>query len=423
MTNLSEHARFEELCALSAVGQITPAEYEALSDHMRECADCRDGYAGFADLTHAQLPMLAAEAADVSHRSGILAAIEDKRYKDRFAARAKAYGIEISRPSSVTRRLLPSLANLQPSNRLVSVVVMAALLVAVGALLHQLSGARQHEAAVSAHVNDLSGQNADLQKQVAGLLEGKRDIETDLVKTNMTRSDLNARLAEVERQLANASATIQALQTAANDSKGQTTQAQRELADAKQSLSTVSQQFAEFRASHGNDEAATVAQQVQIADLSRRVKEQEEVIDKQQKLLSVDNDVRNLMAARSLHITDVFDVDGKGKKKSAFGRVFYTEGKSLVFYAFDLDGPKLPNGKHFFQAWGQLASSSTSAVNLGIFYVDDPAQKRWMLKFDNPDVLQRLSAVFVTAEPHGGADRPTGQKLMYAYLGRDPNHP
>jgi hypothetical protein len=129
------------------------------------------------------------------------------------------------------------------------------------------------------------------------------------------------------------------------------------------------------------------------------------------------------MAARSLHITDVFDIDGKGKKNRAFGRVFYTEGKSLVFYAFDLDGPKLPNGKHSFQAWAQLASSTASAVNLGIFYVDDPAQKRWMLKFDNPDVLQQISAVFVTAEPHGGTDRPTGQKLMYAYLGRDPNHP
>jgi hypothetical protein len=128
------------------------------------------------------------------------------------------------------------------------------------------------------------------------------------------------------------------------------------------------------------------------------------------------------MAARSLHITDVFDVDGKGKKKAAFGRVFYTEGKSLIFYAFDLSAPK-DAGKHSFQAWGELADSSTSAVNLGIFYVDDPAQKRWMLRFDNPGVLKQLSAVFVTTEPHGGTTRPTGQKLMYAYLGHEPNHP
>jgi hypothetical protein len=116
-------------------------------------------------------------------------------------------------------------------------------------------------------------------------------------------------------------------------------------------------------------------------------------------------------------------VDGAGKRKRAFGRVFYTEGKSLVFYAFDLDGPRVADARHSFQAWAQLSETSTTAVNLGIFYVDDPAQKRWMLKFDNPDVLDRISAVFVTAEPRGGTARPTGQKLMFAYLGHEPNHP
>jgi hypothetical protein len=129
------------------------------------------------------------------------------------------------------------------------------------------------------------------------------------------------------------------------------------------------------------------------------------------------------MSARNLHITDVFDIDGTGSRKSAFGRVFYTEGKSLVFYAFDLDQPKVTSARHSFQAWAQLSDASTSAVNLGIFYVDDAAQKRWMLTFDNPQVLDRISAVFVTAEPHGGTARPTGQKLMFAYLGHEPNHP
>jgi hypothetical protein len=166
-----------------------------------------------------------------------------------------------------------------------------------------------------------------------------------------------------------------------------------------------------------------VNQQVQIADLTRQAKESTDVIDKEQKLLAVDADVRNLMAARNLHITDVFDVGGNGTRRSAFGRVFYTEGKSLIFYAFDLDGPKLTDAKHSFQAWGQLSDSKTSAVNLGIFYVDDPAKKRWILRFDNPDVLDKISAVFVTAEPHGGTGRPTGQKLMFAYLGHEPNHP
>jgi hypothetical protein len=40
------------------------------------------------------------------------------------------------------------------------------------------------------------------------------------------------------------------------------------------------------------------------------------------------------MGARELHIVDVFDTDGKGRTKKPFGRAFYTQGKSLIFYEF-----------------------------------------------------------------------------------------
>jgi hypothetical protein len=229
-----------------------------------------------------------------------------------------------------------------------------------------------------------------------------RQLETQVQKDAVMIENLNGQL------------------SAANDHG---VQEEQELRKAQQTLLAVNREIATLRASGTDDRATTLAGRVEIADMSRRIKEQDDIIDKQQKLLAVDTDVRNLMAARNLHITDVFDVDGKGRRKPAFGRVFYTEGKSLIFYAFDLDAPKGVNAKHSFQAWGQLADSSTSAVNLGIFYVDDPAQKRWMLKFDDPGVLEKISAVFVTAEPHGGVDRPSGQKLMYAYFGHEPNHP
>jgi hypothetical protein len=47
-------------------------------------------------------------------------------------------------------------------------------------------------------------------------------------------------------------------------------------------------------------------------------------------------DVRQLISARNLHILEVHDVDGGGKSARAFGRVFYAEGQTLIFYAFDL---------------------------------------------------------------------------------------
>lgn len=426
MNNILDHSRFEELCALSAIGQITPVEYKTLSLHMRQCTDCRETYSDMSGLTHSQLPQVATESVDAPKPTGVFAAIADNGYKARFAARAKEYGIEVSRPERsrlAVQSLASPLEKLRFSYQLAFVVAIVVLLFAVGSLFHQLKEAHQHEAAMSARLSDLSVRNADLRHQASQLVDGKRNAEDDLIRTNLTTKELEARLGEAELQLAGANRAIQNLQIAVEESKNRTTQTQLELASAEQSLVAIKDQFAKFRLSHAGDEGDRIARQVELADLSHRIKEQQEVIDKQQRLLSVDTDVRNLMAARSLHITDVFDIDGKGKKKSAFGRVFYTEGKSLVFYAFDLDGPKLPSGKHSFQAWAQLASSTTSTVSLGIFYVDDPTQKRWMLKFDNPEILEQISAVFVTAEPHGGTARPTGQKLMYAYLGHDPNHP
>ena len=60
---------------------------------------------------------------------------------------------------------------------------------------------------------------------------------------------------------------------------------------------------------------------------------------------------------------------------------------------------------------------------MGVFYVDDNVQRRWVLKVDDPEKLKGVNALFVTVEPLGGADRPTGKKLLYAYLGTQANHP
>ena len=43
------------------------------------------------------------------------------------------------------------------------------------------------------------------------------------------------------------------------------------------------------------------------------------------------------MGARDLYIAEVYDVGGNGATKKPYGRVFYTKGKSLIFYAYDLD--------------------------------------------------------------------------------------
>ena len=54
-------------------------------------------------------------------------------------------------------------------------------------------------------------------------------------------------------------------------------------------------------------------------------------------MLAHDRDIRDLMGARDLYIAEVYDVAKTGDTEKPFGRVFYTKGKSLIFYAYDLD--------------------------------------------------------------------------------------
>jgi hypothetical protein len=59
---------------------------------------------------------------------------------------------------------------------------------------------------------------------------------------------------------------------------------------------------------------------------------------------------------------------------------------------------------------------------LGVLRVDAKAQGRWVLKVENPELVKAISSVFVTSEPATDVQQPSGQKMLYAYLG-DANHP
>jgi hypothetical protein len=165
-----------------------------------------------------------------------------------------------------------------------------------------------------------------------------------------------------------------------------------------------------------------VADQAHINELSQQLKTAKTNVDMERQLASAGKDVRDLMGARQLHVVDVRDTNPNGKASKAFGRVFLTEGKSLIFYAFDLSDARKLDAKQTYEVWGQAKGKTSSQRSLGFLYVDDKAQRRWALKTEDPVAINEIESVFVTVEPRGGAKRPTGQRLLYAYLG-DANHP
>ena len=132
------------------------------------------------------------------------------------------------------------------------------------------------------------------------------------------------------------------------------------------------------------------------------------------------------MGARDLYIAEVHDVAGTGTTSKPYGRVFYTKGKSLIFYAYDLDQQKTArntSATSTFQAWGRRGSDWQQAIPLGIFYEDNASKRRWVMKLHDTNVLGQIDAVFVTIEPNSGSLKPSEKPLLFAYLRVESNHP
>jgi hypothetical protein len=165
-----------------------------------------------------------------------------------------------------------------------------------------------------------------------------------------------------------------------------------------------------------------VEQQTRITELTNKLRIASATLEQERQLAAAGNDVRELMASRQLHVIDVRDTDPNGNLNPAFGRVFLIEGKSLTFYAFDLNEDRVANAKRSFQVWVVSEAERNSARRLGLLHVDAKAQGRWVLKVENPDLVKAISSVFVTVEPAADGKQPSGQKMLYAYLG-DANHP
>src|SRR6202035_3072987 len=129
----------------------------------------------------------------------------------------------------------------------------------------------------------------------------------------------------------------------------------------------------------------------QLASLETRIDElasdnqkQDRRIQDNEQYLSSDRDIRDLMSARNLYIADVFDVDGHSHTRKPFGRVFFTRGKSLLFYAFDLDQQSHLKSASIFQVWGEretVQNETARPIDLGILYLDSEANRRWSLHF------------------------------------------
>jgi len=244
-------------------------------------------------------------------------------------------------------------------------------------------------------------------------------------------------IADLRHQLARQSAEINEMKAAQNqlesnlrardasrqDLSQQKTELAQKLELAQNNSNSLEQKLDSLAQQSTQDAALAKASEARVHDLTRELQEQQATLEQRDELLSHDRDIRELMGARDLYIAEIYDVAGTGETKKPYGRVFYTRGKSLVFYAYDLDQQAALKAASTFQAWGRRGPDRQQALNLGVFYEDSATRKRWILKCDDAKTLAQIDAVFVTVEPNGGSHKPSNKTLLFASLKIDPNHP
>jgi len=203
----------------------------------------------------------------------------------------------------------------------------------------------------------------------------------------------------------------------------QLAESQRIRSDAVSGSAVLEAKASELAEQLRDREEALGRQQSSLVEATRLIQDRDKTIADQQDLLAHDRDIRELMGSRNLYIAEVYDVAKTGQTNKPFGRVFYTKGKSLIFYAYDLDQQPGVKTASSFQVWGSEGANQGRAVSLGVFFEDSVANKRWVLKAENAQSLEQIDAVFVTIEPKGGSQKPTGKPVLFASLKNGPNHP
>jgi len=427
---VEKHEHFEGLCAAASIGQASGAELAELREHLAGCATCQQTYSDFLQLGAVRSVADALNNPEVS-ASEAIGYIDSDLFREKFLKKAEAEGILLSRERvpPVIREPVTRRASNKWSNGLM-LAIAASIVLALGAASgYKLRPAQKGSAPQAVKSADTAARlpsgaaqaGEDREPSISHLEAQNRRLKGEIIILRASLARESASINELQSSSITAEQGRAALLIATKERDERISDLQNQLRQAQSEAATIQAELEKVRV---NNQAALVADQTRIRALSDQLAEQSNALDREREMLAANRDIRDLMSARNLHIADVFDTDPKGKTRAAFGRVFFTEGKSLIIYAYDLNDHRVQDAGYRYRVWGKKEGPSQQAKSLGIFYSDDNAQKRWVFKYDDPKVLNEIDSVFVTLEPPGkNPTEPKGNKFLYAYLRNQPNHP
>lgn len=424
-----DHDRFRELCALAQARSLDLPEQRELSRHLESCPSCRALCREYALLSDQGMTFLSAQE-EISEAAN--------QWDERRARQMLQDSIRAPRP----RPVMPP----QPSAHgkgwmsgppLVAGKAAVAAAIAACAVVALLLGAyhlgrRAQAVAPQAQAKSTTAPPAIVRDgRVSANLLTVQAAEIDrlgrkLVSEQEELTRLRAAADAAEQRASETGAANGLKDASLRQLTAERDRLADELAEKQKAYDVLQADYSSLRAEHNRSLLETAALNAEVTDLRATNHDQEARLKDDEQYLTSDRDIRELMGARKLYIADVFDVDSVTRTRKPFGRVFYTQNKSLVFYAFDLDHQPGVKNASVFQVWGERdgePNATSKAMSLGILYMDSESNRRWVLRSDDPRQLAEIDAVFVTLEPDGGSQKPTGKPLLYALLRKEANHP
>src|SRR5450432_67026 len=434
---VQERERYAELCALANSGTLSRKEISALNTHVAVCEYCREQLLDFRAITSTGMAHLGATQPGQ-------ASADDKgwsmdRAKTQLFARI-AMEEAAMRPKLVTKvdpattKRVPFLPSVSPSAFRLHYAAAVAVFVLAMALAYRLGEnvGIQKEAPATQVASQITpppatannANNADAVRAAAAADQLRlQKLQDELKQQSADLADFKAQQKQLEQERQKQLSAIAALNAEKTSTAAERDSMRQRLEETQAALVNTQQKLDVLREEGSHQLIRTANLQLRVDELSTRLKDNDANLQRDEALPAGDREVRELMGARDLYIADVFDIDREGKMQKAFGRVFYTGGKSLIFYAFDLDRQPGARDSRTYQAWGRRGPSDKRPLNMGVLSLDNVANKRWSLHVDDPKLLAQVDAVFVTAETHAGVQKPTGKQLLFASLRTPPNHP
>lgn len=433
------HDEFLELCAVSTSGQLSEEEQSRLHAHLAVCPACRETLREYESAVNEAIHAIGAEqSARIDPGPGFSQSKAEKAFFNRLAKeeRQQARGVEKKNGvPSAFRRVLP----ISPEStwRHVWMLYAAGILLFITLCLsaywvgvrHGTDVAKSTPPAQATEARAAADAPASLEEQLSDAAHEREIARSQLAQRDKALADLRWKLQQQSAEISRMKeaqdkleATVQSDQAGKEDLVQQRTELGQRLEAAQAQSQSLQQRVNSLTQQSTSETTQAKVLSTKVDDLTRLLEDREKALNQQDELLAHDRDIREVMGARNLYIAEVYDTDENGATRRPYGRVFYTKEKSLIFYAYDLDQQHRKAGETF-QAWGRRGPDFKQAVNLGIFYEDNSSKKRWILKAEDPKTLAQIDAVFVTIEPHGGSDKPSGKPLLFAYLRVNPNHP